>query len=215
VRCHITRSIPPELQEALAERELAFEDQEAFERAVEQARLEVGYAATPEANFHYGQLLAARGQFDEALPYLNKAVEQRAGYAAALAERGLVQGLLERYDRAMVDLMTAINAEPGYYRSWSNRAVLHAQRQMWSDVVRDTTRAIRLNPRYPLAYKLRAIAHKVGRRPAEALADFRAYLDLAPGATDREQIERTIAALDGRPRDAGPRGWLSKLLGRR
>jgi tetratricopeptide (TPR) repeat protein len=211
----VSRPLPFNLQVALSERELAFADLETFEQALVDARQELDREPTAERQYRYAILLAAQGQYEEALLYLDRAIAAKPNYVEAIAERGLVYGCLERFDRAMVDLKTAIITRPAYHRAWANRAILHAQRGMWNDVISDASQAIELAPRDALAYKIRAIGHQANRQTDAAIADLRMFLSLAPTAPDRTKLEAALQALEGRQAEPDIWGWLSKLLRRR
>lgn len=73
----------------------------------------------------------------------------------------------------------------------------------YSGAVADLGRAIALEPQWPEPYLQRGLLHRFNGAPAEAVADLRRYLELAPEGYWRDEAERQIAALAG---DLGPPG---------
>ena len=66
--------------------------------------------AAYNVGFSYNDL----GQFQNALTYLNKAVQLKPGYVEARAEMGFAQMKLKRYNEALVTLRSAVAAKPSF-----------------------------------------------------------------------------------------------------
>lgn len=65
--------------------------------------------------------------------------------------------------------------------------------------VADLQRAIELDPAWPDPFLQRGLLHRFNGAPAEAVADLRRYLELAPNGYWRDEAERQIAALESDP----------------
>jgi tetratricopeptide (TPR) repeat protein len=63
--------------------------------------------------------------------------------------------------------------------------------------VGDLERAIELAPEWAEPYLQRGLLHRFNGAPAEAVADLRCYLALAPDGYWRDEAERQIAAVEG------------------
>jgi tetratricopeptide (TPR) repeat protein len=211
----MAQPLPTELHLALIERELRFDNLEAFEQALAEARAAAADRPNADTLFRAGLLLCCRSAWSEALPLLDRAIASRGEFIPAYAERGLLYGINQQYAEGMRDLAYAINADPAYHRSWAYRAALHVQRSMWGDVLEDAARSIRRAPAYAPPYKLRGMGFQVLNQPALALEAMRAYLEYCPEAPDAAQIRRTIERLEQEPAEQPrPKGWLARLLGR-
>jgi tetratricopeptide (TPR) repeat protein len=66
------------------------------------------------AAYNIGYSYNDRGDFQNALTYLNKAIQLKPGYVEAKAELGFAQMKLKRYNEAAITLRSAVEASPNF-----------------------------------------------------------------------------------------------------
>ena len=95
-----------------------------------------------------------------ALVYIDAFIKTQPENAAALAERALVYGKLEKYDEALQDANRAIAIAPGLAVAYANRAAIYILTKKYEDAYNDSNKALSLNPKLATAYGMRALVYE-------------------------------------------------------
>lgn len=149
----------------------------------------------------FDQALAARlaGRYAEAVEALNAAIQQSPDTGNYYYWRADTLLRLQRYDEAIADYSRALALMPGDRASLVGRGAAQLWKGAWTDAIADLSAVIddgRPPDRWTAwAYRGRGVARAALGLSSEAIADYRAYLNLAPDAPDRADVERWIAEL--------------------
>jgi len=132
---------------------------------------------------------------DEKVRFYSEAIRVQPDFAKAFYNRGNarknkgdLEGAIKDYDEAVrLNLPDALN----------NRGILRAAKGDLQGAVEDYNQAIRLKPDVAEAYYNRAEISEKKDAPADAIADFRRYLDFGGGERDgdTEEVEEMIREL--------------------
>ncbi|MCB1485170.1 MAG: tetratricopeptide repeat protein [Hyphomicrobiaceae bacterium] len=103
-----------------------------------------------------------KGQFDLALPDLDKAIERDSKHYGALSNRGIVLMKTKQYRRALEDFTKAIDLAPIPLRPYRQRAEAHAALGEHAKAWKDADQALAIDPKDDKALELRkAAAHEM------------------------------------------------------
>jgi tetratricopeptide (TPR) repeat protein len=150
-----------------------------------------------EAWLSRGNLRLGAGDLSGAMDDYEGALRADPQSVRALTNRGVVRLAREDLAGARADFDAAIRIEPSHADAWCNRSVVRARTRDAEGCVADATEAIRLNDRLPDAYSNRGLGHRALGRRADAIADFRKALSLAPAEwKPRADVERALRALE-------------------
>jgi tetratricopeptide (TPR) repeat protein len=125
-----------------------------------------------------------RGQHREAIADLDRALELRPRFAAALTERGVARELCGDFAGALRDCDAAIAADPSYPLAHANRINLLLRAKRWTDAVETGNLGLRLAPRMALMRYSRGVAHEMLGNLAQARDDYAIAIDHAPRNSD-------------------------------
>jgi tetratricopeptide (TPR) repeat protein len=152
----------------------------------------------------FASAMAARiaGDYPKTLEALNTAIQQSPQNGTYYYWRADTQVHLGDYDEAIADYNQALQLQPQDRASQVGRGVALLWKQQWQPAVADLTQAIQgtQQPDQLTAWALRArgvALAALGQAPG-AIADYKAYLTLVPGAPDRADVENWIADLSVR-----------------
>ena len=123
------------------------------------------------AYFSYGFMAMKEGKLDEALKYLNKAIELQPTYPDGYNIRGSF--LSEKYyDKALADYNQAIILRPEWAEAYMNRGLLLNKRQQFELALNDFTKVIEISPELGVAYYNRGLTYAKLNQPDKSIADF-------------------------------------------
>jgi tetratricopeptide (TPR) repeat protein len=147
-----------------------------FERALEQDENVV------PAYVGLARCAMCNGESENALNYLNTAVDLAPGDALPYLVRGQVWVYEEEGEKAMADLNRAVELAPGSAEAYFWRGVAaNYPVEDYGQAYTDLSKAIELAPDMAAAYKLRGQINMWYRDdPDAALADFSKYVELEP-----------------------------------
>jgi tetratricopeptide (TPR) repeat protein len=131
-----------------------------------------------------GKALARKGQYDEALAELHRALELDPKDGEAYALRGSIHILKGNFDQAVADFNKALEINPRQARAHYNRGLAFYHLKKYDQVVADLTKAIELSPKDAEAFQNRGLAYKELGRPEQAIDDFNMAIILKPELAD-------------------------------
>lgn len=165
----------------------------AFGTAIERA---------PSASAYYARGVAncKLRRYPQAIADLDRALELRPRFAAALTERGLARQQSGDIDRAFADYDAALAIDPAYGLAHENKGTALLKQERWADAVPYLDLALRITPQTPRVRYNRGIAHEwLGDLP-RALRDLQDAVRSGPGE-HLAHAEHRLAKLQ--PRIAG------------
>jgi protein O-mannosyl-transferase len=114
----------------------------------------------PRPYNNLGSALSKIGRFEEAAPYLARAVEMKPDYDDARYNLGYVLVRLGQVDAGIRELLEAVRLTPHNYMAHNNLAVAYLIQEDYPDAVRHLQEALRLNPDFEAAHNNLGIALK-------------------------------------------------------
>lgn len=134
----------------------------------------------PDALNLLGVLRCQSQRFEEALPFLNRAVAAYPGFAEAHNNLGKALKRLDRLDEARAAFAEAVRLDPDFAEAHNNLGQILKRQQQADDAIRHFRQAIALDPDYALAHLNLADALKESKRTDEALTHYRRAIALKP-----------------------------------
>jgi tetratricopeptide (TPR) repeat protein len=150
-----------------------------------------------EVWYNLGQCLRLMGRMEEALESYAYALELMPAQAAAHLGRAQALEAIGRLEEAATEYTATLEIDSSLWQAYAGRAVLSYELGRIERSLEDLDRAVGLAPNETELYQNRAVALSDLERYDEARRDLEHYLRLRPDASDREEIERRLASLDG------------------
>jgi tetratricopeptide (TPR) repeat protein len=135
---------------------------------------------TSEPYYNRGLAYLRKGQYDEGIIELTKAIELDPRYTRAYYDRGTAYGKKGEHDRAISDLTKAIELNPKHFYAYNNRGFAYKSKGQYDQAISDFTKAIELNPKHYNAYINRGLAYKSKGQYDQAISDFSKVIELNP-----------------------------------
>jgi Flp pilus assembly protein TadD len=153
---------------------------------------------TPEMATLRGEVLLARGQYDDALTVFQEAVKDPSQNAAAQQGEGIALSMLSRSDAAMATLKSATALDKTLWRAWNALGREYDIRRDWADAEAAYAAALAApDVHRPVVLNNRGYSFLIQSRPKEAVADFLAALAEDPGLTAARTNLRIALAFEG------------------
>lgn len=134
-----------------------------------------------------------RGNFEEALDDLNRALKINPGATDALTWRGKLMQDYKKYEDALVDYNEAIRLDPTYIQPLVGRSGLLNWLEDYEDEVKDLTTMMMLDATRVLTdLPLRIVALRKLGRNEEALKDINTMLALKPDSSWANEQRHTL-----------------------
>lgn len=127
-----------------------------------------------------GNSLLKKGQIDDAISDLNKAVELNSKDAGAYFYRGNAYYKKGQFDKALSDYSKAIKFNPRYTNAYFSRGLHYVGVEEYSKAISDLNEAISITPDNAPAYYYRGTAHFAKRKYKKALSDYNKAIELDP-----------------------------------
>ena len=106
----------------------------------------------PRPHNNLGSALSKIGRFEEAAPYLARAIALKPDYDDARYNLGYVLVRLGQVDAGIRELLEAVRLEPRNYMAHNNLGVAYLIQENYPDAVRHLQEALRLNPDFEAAH---------------------------------------------------------------
>ena len=127
-----------------------------------------------------GNSLLKKGQLDEAISDLNKAVELNPLDAGAYFYRGNAYYKKGQFDEAVSDYGKAIELNPRYTNAYFSRGLHYLNKEDYKKAISDYNKAIKITPDNPAAYYYRGTAYFAKKKYKKALSDYNKAIELDP-----------------------------------
>jgi tetratricopeptide (TPR) repeat protein len=151
------------------------------------------------AAFDKSMTARINADYEGADRYLASAIAASPQSAAYYYWRGDTRIYLRQYEDAIADFNRSIGLLPDDRASYTGRGIARLWNGDPTQAVADLTFAIdhTSNPDRiaAFAHRARGTAYALLSQPTSAIADYRAYLEMLPGAEDRADVEGWIADL--------------------
>lgn len=121
-----------------------------------------------------------RGDFDRALPDLERAIALEPALPNPWINRGNIRGLRGDYEGSLADLTKAAEIAPAEFDAHFNRGITLQSMKRYEEAVAALTRALELKPGEAKAWFARAACYSHWGKHREAIADFSRGLTLDP-----------------------------------
>lgn len=135
-----------------------------------------------EAKRHYirGLGYLKNGQFDNAIPALDHAIESDPQFALAYNDRGYAYLHKHEYDLAIADFSKALKLKK-HPHAYHNRGIAYRHKGENEDAISDQSKAIELKPMKSEPYYERGVAYLQNQQNDKAIDDFDQAITLKPG----------------------------------
>jgi len=142
-----------------------------------------GAMANPKGDGEYvaeGNVLFAKGLYDQALTAYNRAIEINSRNRIAYYNRGIIFSRKRLHDRAITDFDSAIHIDPNYSEAYVGRGKAFYVKKLHNKAITDFTKAIEINPKNSDAYMSRGNAYDSTGLHDQAITDFTAAIKINP-----------------------------------
>jgi len=158
------------------------------------------FKSRPNCNlgFAYCQI----GDYDKALPYLNKAIELNPKYTEAYSDRAIIEDHGGEPKEAMRDFDKAIDLNPDYAKAYVGRGALYSRQGLYTSAITDFSKAVELNPYDEGSLINLAICYAKQRNFDQALSVFDKVISLDPNNSNAYFNRGSVYAQEGKLEEA-------------
>ena len=125
-----------------------------------------------------------KGKAQEAIPFLNKAIDKDPRNPKAFNMRGAAYFELKDYVNASLDYEKVMQLDPKDYRPYFNRASIKMEKSDWEGALVDCSKAIEIQADTADIYTKRGMVYAALKQPENAIKDFDKALKLDPSETN-------------------------------
>jgi len=130
--------------------------------------------------FKLGHAYGLQGDYELAIEFYNKVVENEPEDEEAYYNRGSIYVIMEEYDKALEDFNKAIEFKPDYLEARYNRGNLYYKREEYDKALEDYNEAIKTGTDNPQIYYGRGLTHSKRGEYHKAIKDYTKALTLDP-----------------------------------
>ena len=134
--------------------------------------------------FNSGLTSQNKGDYEEAIAYYTKALEQGLRPPEVYNNRGNAHLRINKIDEAIGDFSQAIELKPDFAKAYNNRGNAYVDKGDFTEAIKDFTNSIQLKPDFAEAYKNRGTAYLNKGNFDLALKDFDKAVQLVPDEAD-------------------------------
>lgn len=151
-----------------------------------------------EQMFFRAQLEIIKEQFDEAIKYLDKAIEHNASDGAAFNDRALCMVELGHTDGVLEYFDKGIKAEPEYETIYHNKGWFLNELGQYQEALIFLNKALELEPDRAVTYENIGNVYEKLKRPADAISAYQKSLNFIDPSFEhiRKQIGSRIQYLN-------------------
>jgi len=161
-------------------RGIAFQSNEAFEKAVEDFSQIINMESEIDGNFLRAVCFTQMEKMEEALSDLNQSINKNPSIYS-LSLRGSLLYKKGKIEEALHDIGQAISLNPRDVDGYFKRAEILEKENRSYEAIQDYTKIIELDPENLKAYKARASIYSKQNQLPEAANDFHKIIELKPG----------------------------------
>jgi tetratricopeptide (TPR) repeat protein len=132
-------------------------------------------------NLNYGMALYGTGKKEEAIQYINKAVEINPDYYDAVNNRGNILSNMGRIQEALPDYLKCTKMQPDNVNGLCNLGITYAILKKTDEAIQAFNRVLTLSPQNSQGYFNRGLLYYNTGKLYEAEKDFEETLKLNPG----------------------------------
>jgi tetratricopeptide (TPR) repeat protein len=156
------------------------------------------YPNSAEAHYLLGRTYLAGGRFRDAENELMTAVDLDPKHAGAHFELGNYHYKMRNYQAAIASYQSAVQLDGANFQAYNNLGAMYYQTGNAALAEQNFRKVLELKPDYASAYKNLGILYelKMGRN-ADALTQYKKYLEVSPNARDRGAVKLWIQKLGG------------------
>jgi protein O-mannosyl-transferase len=154
------------------------------------------------AHTNIGHLLTDKGQTDEAMAHLEKAVQLAPHSGEAHNNLGVLLARIGRTDEAMAQYKKAVELEPNLVKPHNNLGILLGKTGRTDEAMVHFQKALELNPDFIEAHNNLGVLLKKMGRTDEAMMHFRKVLGLNPNDVEAQNSLGLLLANMGRTDEA-------------
>lgn len=154
------------------------------------------------AHNNLGNILAAKGQTDEAIPHFQEALHLKPDYAEAHYNLGIALGNKGQIDEAIRQYQEAIRLKPDDANTHYNLGTALANKGQMEEAIRQFQEAIRLKPGYAEAHYNLGTALGYNGQMDEAIRHYQEAIRLKPDYADAHNNLGTALANNGQMDEA-------------
>lgn len=148
-------------------------------------------AARVGSRLYQPQQLLDAGKPDEAVPLLNKLIDEFPGNVRLISKRAEAYKKLQQLEPAEADCLRAVELDPGNADRWFALGDVYQSQQKWEPAIAAYSKHLELNKTNGFALVRRATCYRNLRRTEDSLADYdRAIAARTDTWKQRWQVER-------------------------
>jgi len=136
-------------------------------------------ARTAVINYNQGVEHALNLQFEQAVLYFTKAIEQNSTYAHAYANRGFCYARMNLKDQAMPDYIKAIEIDSKNITAYINRGAIYSERGQHDQAISDYSKVIEIDPNHVTAHSNRGANYDYIGLYDQAISDYSKAISLS------------------------------------
>lgn len=123
-------------------------------------------------------------KYQDAIDYLNQAIDINPQFEACYLNRGIALQSLQKYDDAMLSYQNAIQLKQDYVEAYSNLGVTLYTLKRYEEALDCYAKAITINPNFSDSYSNRGNVYHELKRYDEAINDYKKAIKLNPEHVD-------------------------------
>ncbi|MEI0564448.1 tetratricopeptide repeat protein [Brachyspira pulli] len=122
--------------------------------------------------------------YDEAIEYLNKAIELNPYHSEAYNNLGLVYYAIKEYDKSLNYFNYSLSLNNKDPKTYNNRGTCKEKLEDYKGALEDYNKAIELNPNYSEFYNNRGNTHRILNNIENSIEDFDKAIELNPNNSE-------------------------------
>ena len=128
----------------------------------------------------FGVIFAQRGEYSDALEYLNRSLKILPKNSLTLSNLGIVFFALRQYSNALDAYDKSLKIDPKYHEAWSNKGNALCELKRFDEAITHYDKALSLKPDYAQGWSNKGAILSDLKRYDEAIAHFDQALSLKP-----------------------------------
>ncbi|HSW46711.1 MAG TPA: tetratricopeptide repeat protein, partial [Phycisphaerae bacterium] len=165
---------------------------------------------SPQLNNDMGSHLIRQGRYDEAIFYIQKALELQPNFALPYYSRGWIEAVRNRPDHAIENYRKALAIHPRYVDAYNGLVNAYQAKDEWDQALTYAKTIIELEPDNHVGYELAGRNRMQQRKPDQALPYISKAVELNPRNAETRTVLGDALARTGNP-DAAAKQYRKAL----